>query len=400
MNVLFLTLARISNIEERGIYTDLIREFVRHGHIMHIVVPAERRFHQSTELQDGGNVKILRVWTFNIQKTNLIEKGIGTLLLEYQYQKAIQKYWKNAKFDLILYSTPPITFNKVIAALKKKDAKTYLLLKDIFPQNAVDLGMFSKDSFLYRMFRKKEERLYQLSGYIGCMSPANVDYVLMHNREVDTCRVEVCPNSIALCRVEEQLYPKEALLQKLNIPTDKLLFVYGGNLGRPQGIDFLIEVLAANEKRNDSFFVIVGSGTEFMKIKLWFDTNAPHNACLLSSLPKQEYDSLVRVCDVGLIFLDRRFTIPNFPSRLLSYLENRMPVLMATDKNTDIGEIARTNGFGLWTESGNIETFMEMVDFMTADRERIKIMGENGYAYLEANYTVEHSYNIIMRHFE
>ena len=48
----------------------------------------------------------------------------------------------------------------------------------------------------------------------------------------------------------------------------------------------------------------------------------------------------------------------------------------------------------------NIETFMEMVDFMTADRERIKIMGENGYAYLEANYTVEHSYNIIMRHFE
>ena len=171
-------------------------------------------------------------------------------------------------------------------------------------------------------------------------------------------------------------------------------------MGRPQGIDFLIEVLAANEKRNDSFFIIVGSGTEFMKIKLWFDTNAPHNACLLSLLPKQEYDSLVRVCDIGLIFLDRRFTIPNFPSRLLSYLENRMPVLMATDKNTDIGEIAKINGFGLWTESGNIETYMEMVDFMAADRERIKIMGENGYSYLEANYTVNCSYDIIMEHFE
>ena len=74
MNVLFLTLARISDIEERGIYTDLMREFVRHGHTMYIVVPAERRFHQPTEMLDGGNVKILRVWTFNIQKTNLIEK--------------------------------------------------------------------------------------------------------------------------------------------------------------------------------------------------------------------------------------------------------------------------------------------------------------------------------------
>ena len=49
MNVLFLTLARISDIEERGIYTDLMREFVRHGHTMYIVVPAERRFHQSTD---------------------------------------------------------------------------------------------------------------------------------------------------------------------------------------------------------------------------------------------------------------------------------------------------------------------------------------------------------------
>lgn len=77
-----------------------------------------------------------------------------------------------------------------------------------------------------------------------------------------------------------------------------------------------------------------------------------------------------------------------------------MPVLMATDKNTDIGEIAKINGFGLWTESGNIETYMEMVDFMAADRERIKIMGENGYSYLEANYTVNCSYDIIMEHFE
>lgn len=401
MNILFLTLARITNIEERGIYTDLIREFTNHGHTMYIVVPTERHLHQSTEVVDYDNVKILKVWTFNIQKTNLIEKGIGTLLLEYQYQKAIQKYWKNVKFDLILYSTPPITFNKVIATLKKKyNTKTYLLLKDIFPQNAVDLGMFSKNCLVYRMFRKKEERLYQLSDYIGCMSPANVDYLLRHNRKVKVEKVEICPNSIEVIPAEQALDSKEALLQKLNIPTDKVLFIYGGNLGRPQGVDFLVEVLAANEKKSDSYFVLVGNGTEYTKIKLWFETNIPHNACLLPSLPKKEYDALVRICDVGLIFLDKRFTIPNFPSRLLSYLENKMPVLMATDKNTDIGKIAKANDFGLWTESGNIENYMEMVDFMTANKERIKIMGENGCEYLKENYTVSCSYDIIMKHFE
>lgn len=400
MNILFLTLHPISDISERGIYTDLTREFIRHGHQIYIVVPAERRFHLPTGIKESDGAKILSVKTLNIQKTNLIEKGLGTLLLEYQYQRAIRKYWKNIKFDLILYSTPPITFNRVISSVKRRcEAKTYLLLKDIFPQNAVDLGMFSKGSFIYKLFRKKEERLYQLSDYIGCMSPANVEYVLRHNPSITAERVEVCPNSIELYGKESE-YNNGGLLQKLNIPTDKLLLIYGGNLGRPQGIDFLMDVLAANEKRTDTYFVVVGNGTEYGKISQWFRNNTPHNSCLIPSLPKQEYDDLVSACNVGLIFLDNRFTIPNYPSRLLSYLENRMPVLMATDMNTDIGPIAEKNGYGLWTESGNLETFMEMVEFVAEDRERLKLMGEKGYDYLKDNYTVERTYRIIMKHFQ
>lgn len=400
MNILFLTLHPISDISERGIYTDLTREFIRHGHQIYIVVPAERRFHLPTGIKESDGAKILSVKTLNIQKTNLIEKGLGTLLLEYQYQRAIRKYWKNIKFDLILYSTPPITFNRVISSVKRRcEAKTYLLLKDIFPQNAVDLGIFSKGSFIYKLFRKKEERLYQLSDYIGCMSPANVEYVLRHNPSITAERVEVCPNSIELYGKESE-YNNGGLLQKLNIPTDKLLLIYGGNLGRPQGIDFLMDVLAANEKRTDTYFVVVGNGTEYGKISQWFRNNTPHNSCLIPSLPKQEYDDLVSACDVGLIFLDNRFTIPNYPSRLLSYLENRMSVLMATDMNTDIGPIAEKNGYGLWTESGNLETFMEMVEFVAEDRERLKLMGEKGYDYLKDNYTVERTYRIIMKHFQ
>lgn len=321
--------------------------------------------------------------------------------MEYQYQQAIHTYWKDVKFDLILYSTPPITFNKVIASLKiRYGAKTYLLLKDIFPQNAVDLGMFSKSSLFYWLFRKKEKQLYKLSDYIGCMSPANVEYVLKHNRFVNSNKVEVCPNSIELKKGNEYLIDRKTLLTKLNIPTNKLLFIYGGNLGRPQGVDFLMDVIEANEARDDTYFIIVGNGTEYGRISQFFEINSPRNSSLLSSLPKEEYDNLVKVCDVGLIFLDRRFTIPNYPSRLLSYLENGMPVLFATDLNTDIGRIAETNGYGMWTESGDLHRFMKLVDNLVSDKDLMKIMGKNAYSYLCANYTVQNSYRIIMKHFE
>ena len=186
---------------------------------------------------------------------------------------------------------------------------------------------------------------------------------------------------------------RKALLTKLNIPIDKILYIYGGNLGKPQGVDFLLKVVEANEVRKDSYIVIVGDGTEYGKIKSWFDQKQPQNATLISRLPKEDYDNLVRACDVGLIFLDPRFTIPNFPSRLLSYLENTMPVLLATDVNTDMGRIAEKEGFGLWCESGDLDSFMKNMDEMTHDT--IPAMGLNGALYLADNYTVSQVADII-----
>lgn len=399
MNVLFITVSYINSIKDRGIYQDLLREFVRNGHTIYIAKPTERRNKKKTYLEEKDNAHILHVRTLNIQKTNVIEKGIGTILLEYQFEKAIKKHYKNIKFDLILYSTPPITHTNVIEKIKKRDsAKTYLLLKDIFPQNAVDLGMFSKKSLLHSFFRRKEKRLYKISDYIGCMSPANVEYLINHNPDIDPSIVEVCPNSVELSSEVPQ-ENRELVLAKYKIPNDKTIFIYGGNLGKPQGLDFMLKVLDSNRNKTDGYFVVAGSGTEYQKVENWFRDNKPENAVLIKQLPKKEYDNLVKACDIGMIFLDPRFTIPNYPSRLLSYLENKMPVIMATDVNTDIGKIAEANKYGLWCENGDLEKFNTFIDGFCNGNYSIKAMGENGYKFLIDNYTVDKAYNIIMSHF-
>jgi glycosyltransferase involved in cell wall biosynthesis len=290
--------------------------------------------------------------------------------------------------------------------LKKKNpqAITYLQLKDIFPQNAVDIGMFGEKSLFYWYFRRKEKALYNVSDYIGCMSPANVDFVLKHNPEIDAKRVEVAPNSIELQEERKEfadLGQRKAaryyIRKKYDLPTDKPIFVYGGNLGKPQGIDYLVKCLEVNKERLDCYFVVVGSGTDYNLISDWYENNKNKNVKLMGFLPKEDYDMLVKYCDVGLIFLDHRFTIPNYPSRLLSYLENKMPVICATDVNTDIGKIAEENGYGYWCESVKPEDFTALVDKMLASDR--KAMGEKGYQFLKENYLVEHTYNAIMKHF-
>jgi len=398
MNIIFLTLLDISDINERGIYHDLLRKFRDEGHQVYVVYPSERRKNTATAIRVENGVTLLNVRTMNIQKTNVFEKGIGTLLLEYQFLSGIKKFVSNVRFDLVLYSTPPITLGKVIQYIKQKDgACSYLLLKDIFPQNAVDLGMIRKGGILHRFFSKKEKQLYHLSDYIGCMSPANVNYLLSNNRELLADRVEVNPNSIAPVSYEFPQTDKWKTRDKYQIPQDAIVFIYGGNLGKPQGVDFLIEVLSANRDRSNIFFVIVGSGTEYDKIDKWYKGCEPGNILLLPGLPKKEYDELVKACDTGLIFLDKRFTIPNFPSRLLSYLEYSMPVIAATDRHTDIGEIIEEAGAGFWTQAGDVEEFNKLVHKLLTNSNLIAQMGENAYKLLQTRYTVDVSYNAIMR---
>ena len=402
MKILFLTLSRITDVCNHGIYTDLMRKFRDEGHSVYIVTPYERKFEKNTELVESDGVKILGVKTLNIQKTNVVEKGIGTLLIESQYKSAIKKHLKGVKFDLVLYSTPPITFTKVIKFLKKgnPDIISYLLLKDIFPQNAVDIGMFGKNSLFYRMFRKKEVELYKNSDYIGCMSPANVKFVLEHNGFVDPSRVEVAPNSIEVVpdtrTTEEKTQERNAIREKYNLPLDKPIFIYGGNLGKPQGIPFLIKCLEALKNRDDIHFVIVGDGTEFIRIQMWTIMARPLNVSLFRRLPKEDYETLARNSDMGLIFLDYRFTIPNYPSRLLSYLAAKMPIIAATDPNTDVGSIAQENGYGYWCESNDVNAFVACVDKMLAGNR--KAMGEAGNKFLLENYQVKYTYNAIVAH--
>ncbi len=210
-------------------------------------------------------------------------------------------------------------------------------------------------------------------------------------------KVIVKKRSVEL-RVESlELVDSSKIREKYGLPTDKPIFIYGGNLGKPQGIPFLIECLNANADRQNCHFLVIGTGTELPRLQAWYEEKKPQSVTVMKGLPKTDYDQLVKSCDVGLIFLDNRFTIPNYPSRLLSYLENKMPVLCATDPNTDMGCIAEDNGYGYWCESNSVEAFTAILDKMiNSDR---KEMGEKGFEFLKENYLVDNTYNAIIKHF-
>ena len=392
MKVLMLTIGQIDSLQKESVHINVIRALIGAGHSVSVLCSRERRLGLPTEYSVESGIKIVRLRTLNVTRCSLLEKGVSMILLEHQFVGAIKKYFKDDEFDLVIYNTPPITLANVVKYCKKKfGCKSYLMLKDIFPQNAVDLGMMSTrgiTGILYKMFRAKEKKLYKYSDGIGCMSNANIEYLKAHNDNLDGKVIELFPNAVIVKSPHAPQKTKNRdVLDRLGVAADKMVFIYGGNLGKPQGLDFVAEAIKECCNIDGICFIIVGKGVE--KKKLFAKLKGVANVIALDALPKDEYERLCGQCDVGMVALDKRFTIPNYPSRMLSYLENAMPIFACTDKNTDVKDLVEDQAkCGKWCPSGDVDAFKECVEWFVANRDRLEQLGVNGYEYMAVNFNV------------
>ena len=396
MNVLLLTIAPKKS---QKMQRDLIREFTKDGHNVFVVCPEDSENLASRRFVGGETEKYLFVNSGNsVGKIGFVKKVLNFLLTDFHYRQALKKALQDIHIDLVLYSTPPITLVNTITWVKKKySAKTYLMLKDIFPQNAVDMGMMKKNGIMglvWRYFRNKERKLYHVSDHIGCMSPANCCYVLQENLDIAPEKVKLCVNAYA----QEPLVAvdKTAVREKYGIPAKRMVFLYGGNLGKPQGLNYLVKILRENQNKDDRFFVVCGGGNDEQTLLHYIAEEKPSNVLYRKPLPPDEFDVLSRACDVGMVFLDHRFTIPNFPSRMLSIMLNGIPILAATDANTDVGIVIADGDMGWWCESTETAPFNDFIDEICNHPGLALQKGKNARAYYEAHYTSEIAYQQIM----
>jgi len=382
---------------DSNLHSDLAEEFRNKGHQVYVATLLEKKINQNTYIERVKELNILRVRAGDWFNTNsVIKKGLTTVTIAYYFKKAIQKYFNNIKFDLVIYPTPPITFTPVVKYLKQRDkCASYLILRDIFPQNVRDLGLLN-NPLLYDYFRLKEKQLYNISDYIGCMSKGNIKYVLDHN-DIDKSKLEILYNWGKVFYNNQVIavdYKKKYGLE------NKFVAVFGGNIGLPQELEFLLELAKEYKNRSDVVFFIIGKGAQKEKIVNLIDYHKLSNMIIKDYIPRDEYRNLLKQCDIGLINLNRTFTIPNMPCKIVDYFNVSIPILASTDKNTDLKQFLQDAKAGLWSETGDLEAYKSNFEKLFNDKNLRKELGKNGRKFLEENLNVEKTYQIIMKHFE
>ena len=405
MKILYIATSFPKPKEGATIYTDLAEAIASAGH--EIVIAVAQQYNNQSKNDKQKNIgmmqerglPVIRIPVGNYYEVSLIQKGITTLLLPFKMRLGLKKYLKNQKIDLILFESPPITNASLIAWVKKKcGCSAFLMLKDIFPQNAVDLKIISSKGLLYKYFKRKEIDLYHVADKIGCMSPANRDYIIQHNPWMNKEKVELFPNTKKFTEITK---PEIVTIRKrLNISDHACVFLFGGNMGKPQCIELLVHVIQALKMEKNIYFLFVGRGTERYKLKNIIRKQHICNARVIDNLPRDTFEQLIRESDVGLVVLDPRFTIPNYPSRILSYMEYAKPILAATDYVSDIKELIKEADCGKWIWSGDEDGFIQEILNMSKDAKCRREQGMNGRNYGSLHFSVENSVEIINQIYE
>lgn len=393
MKVIFLALAFPKMNNTKYLYFGLITEFHENGHDVTVVAPAYDPDITGVQIENGINV--IRVKTLPLFNVGMIKKGIANIMLPHQYKKAIKRHNLELDYDLILMPTPPISLYGVAAWLKKKSgAKTYLILRDIFPQNAVDLGLMSQGGLIHSYFRKKEKKLYAISDRIGCMSQGNITYILKHNPTLPAEKLHPLPNWSDIIPLASEDSVDE--LRKKEGFENAFIAIFGGNIGLPQKLENIVALAEACQDLNDVLFLIMGKGNERKNIEELIAAKNLVNIQIRDGVPQEDYMKWVQMADIGLISLSENFTIPNIPSKSLSYFNSKTPILASIDMNTDYGQLLEDLNVGLWAEAGNTALLKQKFLMLYKDPESRKTMGENGWNYMKNNLSSAHAYNKVI----
>ena len=370
----------------RGFYSDLVRCIGALGHEVTVVAPSDDG---EVGLRLEGDVRVLRVKTGKMFGVNKIVKGINNLRLPGILHSAIRRHFGSESFDWVVSPTPPITLASLTRNLKQTyNCNSYLILRDIFPQNARDLGLIN-NSLILNFFRRKEKLIYELADLIGCMSKGNVDYVIRHNDELDIAKLTLLPNWIGCDRNESSEVDSTAVKARFGLE-EKFVALFGGNFGKPQKIEAILELAASvKSTHRDIVFLLIGKGTEKSRIANLVEEQDLTNVVIKERLPLDDYLQLAAACDVGMVNLSEKFTIPNIPSRTLAYWASGLPVIASVDANTDFGAMLESADAGVWSITGDLESYRANLLKLYDDEASRRQMGENGRQAIRDLYATE-----------
>ena len=373
---------------------DLAVELYQRGNHAIVLTPSDAISAKvATATEDG--VSVIRVKSGQIKGVNNVQRAVNEARLSATLWRKSQYFLSQNPCDLILFYSPTIFFGPLVRRLKQLwNCPAYLILRDIFPQWAADVRILRK-GVVYRFFCKAAMEQYEIADVIAVQSPANRKS-FAHAFPQNEPRLKVLFNWTAL---HEMQLPRTDYRVRLGLE-NKIVFLYGGNIGVAQDMDNILRLATRLACRSDIHFLLVGEGSEVRRLKNAIEKTRLRNIRILPSVAQSEYLSMVSEFDLGLISLDARLTSHNYPGKLLSYLHWGKPVLASVNPGNDLLELLQESGAGFCFLNGDDENLASAALRLAGNSGLRSDMGRNARQLLEQTFSVERAVSEIFAHLQ
>lgn len=335
---------------------DLAVEFLRQG-IEPIVITSATDTQIPYHLTEIDGIRVLRLKTLEHKNVNRISRTIAEILMPFMMIRNFRRSgFRKDQWDAVIWYSPTIFLGPFIYYLKKNNTgSSYLILRDIFPAWALDLGLLKKGP-LYYFFRIFEKFQYLVADYIGVQAVGNLEYFKsrpsLANKKIEVLQNWLSPKPMSSCSIDVSI---------LSIGNRKI-FIYAGNMGIAQGMGDLLNLAEALLTRSDIGFLFIGRGSDMEFLKRDANKRGLVNTVFCNEIDAEEIPALYAQCHVGLIALDARHHTHNIPGKFLSYLYSGLPVMAIINPGNDLQFIIERNRVGCVTTGRSTKNYQLLAD--------------------------------------
>ena len=340
---------------------DLSQEFVRQGHTLTVMLPAAG-LSAPWLLEDVDGVEVLRLRAPKTKDINYVSRTVNEFLMPFAMLRNLRKSpLAQERWDGVVWYAPSIFLGPIANALKKASGcRAYLIIRDIFPEWAVDMGLMGR-GLPYQFFKAVANYQYSVADVIGIQTKGNQAYFANQPNS----RIEVLQNWLADA-------PNVGC--SIDVAGGKLvgrtIFVYAGNMGVAQGMGVLLDLAERLVSRRDIGFLFVGRGSDAQRLRLDADKRGLGNVAFQDEIAPSEIPGLYAQCHIGIVALDPRHKTHNIPGKFLSYMQAGLPVLASINPGNDLEEMIVSEAVGRVCTDQSVETLyqlaLELVDEVSA----------------------------------
>lgn len=345
---------------------DLAREFVRQGHELTVLLP-DANLKQPWALENYDNAQVVRLRSPRTRDVGYVRRTIGEWLMP-------RAMWRNfarsplakQRWEAIVWYSPSIFHGHLVRALKRQSAcRGYLIIRDIFPEWAVDLGLL-RPGLAYRFFKWIARQQYDVADIIGVQSQGNLGYFEQWHKAREGRSLEVLSNWLGQpntnrCPIRIEETPLAG----------RKIFVYAGNMGVAQGMDVLLDLAERLKARNDIGFLLVGRGNNVNKLRTSAAARHLDNVQFCDEIEPDEIPDLYAQCNAGIVALDPRHKSHNIPGKFVSYMQSALPVFAYVNAGNDLADLIRQEDVGTVCENCTLDElelrFLALIDQLDAD---------------------------------